>query len=77
LIFLATPADAHCYRIWHYLKPQRCFTALAPLHRTVLSRLRTEEIPLPDLNWIDCPLGDERLRGIALLRDLKDVPAQR
>jgi hypothetical protein len=68
--------------VWHYPKPQRCFTALAPLpHRTRSFRKETGllperiEIPLPDLIWADCPSGDERLLGIARLRALEDVPA--
>ena len=70
MIFLATPADAcHIYRVWHYPKPQKCFTALARQPKRLESRI---EIPLPALDWIDCPPGDERMRGIALLRDLKE-----
>jgi hypothetical protein len=26
----AEPANGKCFKIWHYNKPQRCFTALAP-----------------------------------------------
>jgi hypothetical protein len=82
LIFLTSPADAcHIYRVWHYPKSQKCFTALAhgsALHQH-LSALPPEriDIPLPALDWIDCPPGDERMRGIALMRDLRDGPAQR
>lgn len=33
---LPHPAQAHCYSVWHYPKPQNCFTAYAPaplMHR--------------------------------------------
>jgi hypothetical protein len=72
ILLLATPAEAHCYRIWHYPNPQRCFTALAP----ALPPER-ERIALPTLEWIECPPGDERMWGIAKLRALGDVPASR
>src|SRR5580698_339854 len=82
LTLLATPADAcHIYRVWHYPKPQRCFTALAPpnimrrSHNVLTALPERIEISLPTLEWIDCPSGDERLLGIAKLRALEDVPA--
>jgi hypothetical protein len=73
---LTTPAEAHCYRIWNYPKPQRCFTALAPriLPRFVNQPVLPPEriaIPLPTLEWIECPPGDERMWGIAKLRALQ------
>jgi len=75
---LATPADAcHIYRVWHYHKPQRCFTALAPHPQRTSSLPERIMIPLPDLNWVECPPGDERLRGIAFLRALEDVSRER
>ena len=93
ILLLATPAEAHCYRIWRYPKPQRCFTALAPepirnrgqrvsvLHQHVSASasLPPERIgTLPSLDsFVPCPDGDERLRGIAFLRALGDVPASR
>ena len=77
-------AQAHCYRVWHYPKPQKCFTALAPLPERARSfrkeaglvheeRIRSEqnEIPLPhldDIVWGE--IGPEELRAIALLREL-------
>src|SRR5579864_1761885 len=78
ILLLATPADAHChiYRVWHYPKPQRCFTALAPLPVTKHASRPPEtfheriDIPLPELEWDVCPDGDDRLLGIAKLRAL-------
>ena len=88
ILLLASPAEAHCYRVWHYPKPQRCFTALAPepirnrgqrvsaLHQHVSALVSVAperiEIPLPALNWDICPDGDERLQGIARLRALSE-----
>jgi uncharacterized protein YciW len=94
IVGVSEPADAcHIYRVWHYPKPQRCFTALAPeqirnrgqrvsaLHQHVSALVNVPqeriEIPLPALDWINCPPGDERMRGIAFLRALGDGPAQR
>jgi hypothetical protein len=71
----ASPVEAHCYRVWHYLKPQRCFTAFAPLPpltKPTFPPVRIE-IPLPSLEDIDWGQeGDERLRGIAKLREIGD-----
>ena len=88
LLLLTTPADAHCYHIWHYPKPQKCFTALAPeqirkrsSHPTIgvtgVTPERIMDLPLPALNWIECPPGDERMFGIAKLRALEDVSRER
>lgn len=78
-LLLAGPAEAHChvYSIWHYPKPQRCFTALAYAKRasrvpeTFHERI---DIPMPGLEWTVCPDGDERLRAIAFLRALSNGP---
>jgi hypothetical protein len=94
VFFLATtsPAFAHChiFSVWHYPKPQRCFTALAPeqirnrgrrvsaLHQlpSVSAQLPPEriEISLPAIEFIPCPDGDERFQGIAKLHALMDAP---
>ena len=77
-------AKCHLFSVWHYPKPQRCFTALASLHHALsdakpasrnheTSRERID-IPMPDLHWIDCPDGDERFQGIAKLHALMDAP---
>jgi len=88
LIFLlASPAEAKChiYSVWHYPKPQRCFTAYAvpgitKLHPKIDSqpvlpeRIEIKiEIPIPDLSadWGGGPV-DERLLGIAKLRALSE-----
>jgi hypothetical protein len=78
---LASPAEAarcHIYRVWHYPKPQRCFTAYAPVPRRHPVSRETPperiEILLPALDWNVCPDGDERLQGIAKLRALGMVP---
>jgi hypothetical protein len=64
--------------VWHYPKPQRCFTALIST-KHALRMLETFheriDIPLPDLIWAECPSGDERMLGIARLRAMEDVPA--
>jgi hypothetical protein len=76
MLFLATPAEAHCYSIWHYHRPQKCFTALAPIplqHRSRTVPKEQIDIPIPSLNFEACPEGDEKLRGIAFLRALMDV----
>jgi hypothetical protein len=86
LTLITAPANAHCYRIWHYLKPQRCYTALAPeqirnrgRHVSALASLPPEriDITLPPLDWVECPPAEERLVGIAKLRALSEVSAQR
>ena len=80
-------AACHHYRVWHYPKPQRCYTALAPvrpLKAVMLSEARTEPetrtnretptIPLPDLGNITWgTVGPDELRAIALLRALYDA----
>ena len=82
-------SEAHChiYRVWHFHKPQRCFTALAKRPVAELSpELSTKperkvpnqeriDIPVPSLDFNACPEGDGRLVGIAKLRALEDVPA--
>jgi hypothetical protein len=89
---LSAPAEAHCYRIWRYPKPQRCFTALAPRHISEkLARGEAGftsvkeaapfheriEISLPPVEFTPCPDGDERMQGIAKLRALEDVSRER
>jgi hypothetical protein len=71
--------------VWHYHKPQRCFTALVEqvknnsqrvsmiTHQNPASPTETQErieIPIPTMDWKVCPDGDERLQGIARLRAL-------
>lgn len=66
-------AACHHYRIWRFPKPQRCFTALAyakPASRHLETFHERIDMPLPDLKFEPCPEGDEKLRGIALLREL-------
>jgi hypothetical protein len=83
-----SPAFAHChiYRVWHYPKPQRCFTALAPPRHIPEKLARREagfasvnesapfreriDIPVPDIDFSPCPEGDEKLLRIAKLRAL-------
>jgi hypothetical protein len=83
ILLLASPAEAKChiYRIWHYPKPQRCFTAYAVLSvpkpqpkidsPPVLPERIT--IPIPDMaaDWGGGPV-DERLQAIAKLRGLSE-----
>ena len=79
-------AKCHIFRVWHYSKPQRCFTALAPL--PVFHMKQTDakpasrvpetfqqriEIPIPDMLFEAAPDGDERLQGIAKLHALMDA----
>lgn len=77
VLALATPAQAHCYSIWHYPWRQSCgATALAPpMIRSrariavVLPAPRPIEIPLPSLTDIDWgQLPDDELRGRLMLR---------
>jgi len=77
LLILATPVHAcHLYRVWHYPKSQKCFTALTYAkpasrpHETFRERINI--MMLPALDWTACPDGDERLQGIAKLRALSD-----
>ena len=81
---LPSPAAAKChlFSVWHYPKPQRCFTALAPEPRMTIhlrplppERIRDEPkrigIPLPQLDDITWgTTGPDELRAIALLREL-------
>ena len=80
----STTSEARCYSIWRYPKPQHCglvdrtrhFSALVALayakpalripetfHEQII------EVPIPPLDFDACPEGDERMRGIALLRE--------
>ena len=79
-------SEAHChiYHVWHYLKPQRCFVALARSYVKPASRVpetsrdQIIEVPIPPLDFDACPEGDDKLMGIAKLRALSDVsPANR
>ena len=83
-------SEAHChiYRVWHYPKPQRCFTAMALLpksnryaqHEAKPASLPPEtsreqiDIPVPPLDFAACPEGGERMVGIAKLHALYDAP---
>ena len=84
-VLAVTPASAKChiFSVWHYPKPQRCFTALAAFHaKHAFVGQTTEreepnqeriEIPLPkldDITWGEP--GPDELRAIALLRALYD-----
>ena len=84
-VLTASPATAKChlFSVWHYPKPQKCFTALASLRyrADLVHEVRTEPesrtnqeiipIPLPDLsNIVWGEIGPEELRAIALLREL-------
>ena len=84
MLLVSSEASAHCFRVWHYPKPQRCFTALAPLPRIHIRpnppQLTTPnqeriEIPLPALTFESAPDGDDYMHGIAHLRDLMSVPS--
>jgi hypothetical protein len=72
----AEAAGCHHYHYWAFRYPQRCrVIALAPdiMRRRVVRPPPSPEriaIPLPSLDWIECPEGDSRLRGVALLREL-------
>jgi hypothetical protein len=85
-LLLATPAQAHCFSIWHYPWAQQCgvfhVKQVAALpspgrgQRTwpVPPERIEDEIPLPNL--MDAEWGgtaDERLQGIAKLRALSDA----
>jgi hypothetical protein len=76
VLLAATPAQARCFAIWHYKFPQHCraeaYAALPHRNHRVVPPERKEDIPLPNLDWIACPQGDERLEGIAKLRLLMD-----
>jgi hypothetical protein len=78
-VLAVTPASAHCFHIWHYPKPQKCFTALAPQRVSMLPPERTVpkqeriEIALPSLEFVPCQEGDDYLQGIAKLRQLYDA----
>jgi hypothetical protein len=83
-------ANCHIFKVWHYPKPQRCFTALArPTHvshetarreagflPTNIQSISHEriEIPIPDMLFEAAPEGDERFQGIAKLHALMDAP---
>jgi hypothetical protein len=77
----ATPTQAACHKfsIWHYRTPQRC-RAIAYVPQKHEARFvrppsvppERIDIPLPDLSVIDWGQeGDEHLRGLALLRALR------
>ena len=83
-------ANCHIFKVWHYPKPQRCFTAYAPARHVSRETARREagfaptniqsisqqriEIPIPDMLFEAAPEGDERLQGIAKLHALYDAP---
>jgi hypothetical protein len=83
-------ANCHIFRVWHYPKPQRCFTAYAPARHVSRETARREagflptniqsisperiDIMMPPLDFAPCPEGDERLQGIAKLHALYDAP---
>jgi hypothetical protein len=80
ILLLATPASAKChhYSHWAFNYPQRCHVmALAPATKPLRFRnepllLPPERITLPDMVDIQwAPDGDEHLRGLALLRALR------
>ena len=86
-VLAASPATAKChlFSVWRFPFPQRCFTALAPEPRMAIHlRPNPPERTVPNQEQIEIPVillpfepapdGDERLRGIALLRDLMSVP---
>ena len=35
ILMLTSTCEGHCFRVWHYPKAQRCYTALAPEHTTM------------------------------------------
>jgi hypothetical protein len=92
LVIWPNPAAAKChlFSVWHYPKPQRCFTALAPeqirnrgrhvsaLHQFPSASVQLPperiEILLPAVEFVPCPDGDERFQGIAKLHALMDAP---
>jgi hypothetical protein len=80
--FSPSPAAAKChlFAVWHYPKPQKCFTALAPrpISREIARREagfvpERIEIILPAIDFVPCPDGDERFQGIAKLHALMDA----
>jgi hypothetical protein len=82
--FSPSPAAAKChlFSVWHYPKPQKCFTALALFHmkqdlkpasRSLETFQERIEIILPPLEFTPCPDGDERFQGIAKLHALMDA----
>jgi hypothetical protein len=73
-------AKCHIFSVWHYPKPQKCFTALAPRpisHETAKREAgfapERIEIILPAVEFVPCPEGDERFQGIAKLHALMDA----
>ena len=69
----------HIFSVWHYKTPQHCNSiryAHGPQKQLVPDLLPPErtEIELPSLDFTACPEGDERLRGIALLRGIANAP---
>ena len=96
LFFLATTtswpgsalANCHIFRVWHYPKPQRCFTAYAPrplphvkhaafegqTQERIVTKPERIDIMMPSMDFVACPEGDERLQGIAKLHALYDAP---
>lgn len=68
--------EAHCYKIWKFPKQQRCFTALVQGQKSTgkvekSGTVREQiDIPVPLLDFAVCPEGDERMLGIARIRDL-------
>lgn len=75
ILTISSPSEGHCYSRWYYPKPQHCFVAFAhgPQKQPVPVLFPPEriKIELPLLDFQFCPEGDERLRGIALLRGLQ------
>ena len=77
---IAEARACHIYSKWHYPYRQRCFTAYAPVKAPVIGIKPASRVPetsherieiiIPPLEWVPCPLADDRLTGIAKLRAL-------
>jgi hypothetical protein len=74
-ITLATdPAAAHCYRVWRYPTPQRCFTAYAPeaLQHRAEEQDRDWKVEITRLppTWnLDEPEDPDRAKGLNKLKE--------
>jgi hypothetical protein len=84
LIAASAPTEAHCYKIWKYHTPQMCgqgrnaykvwrVSALPQRVSASVNVAPEQKVIVPTLEVIDWgEPGDERFKGIVLLRALGD-----